>query len=299
MEIQSKKVIEKLLKRKNGEKDDAKIALVLPGGGMRGAFSGGAMIALEELGLADCFDYIYGFSAGAFSGAYLLSGKAKEGTSIYYEDLTKKRFIQPWKITKSLNLDYFCDGVVRKRKPLDIEKIKKSKSVFKIFVTRCSDGEQEFFTPDDDVDLVELLKASCSYPGFYQPYLKIKGGRFLDGNAIRLLPFEELEEDGCTDILVISNVSTDYRESKFDYMHLASLLLIKNLPKKFKKNYKNRIKLFNSDLDNIFGRKISNYEARSFVVSPSYNISPGEDRESVLEKLAVHGYEETIKAFQA
>lgn len=38
---QNIEVLEKLLARAKGEKDNYKIGLVLPGGGMRGVFSGG------------------------------------------------------------------------------------------------------------------------------------------------------------------------------------------------------------------------------------------------------------------
>src|ERR1700684_135147 len=43
------------------------------GGGMRGILSGGMALALAELGLVPAFDAIYGASAGAITGAWLLS----------------------------------------------------------------------------------------------------------------------------------------------------------------------------------------------------------------------------------
>ncbi len=57
-----------------GARDDGlRIALVIEGGGMRGVISAGMALALDELGLVPAFDAVYGASAGAISGAWLLS----------------------------------------------------------------------------------------------------------------------------------------------------------------------------------------------------------------------------------
>jgi predicted patatin/cPLA2 family phospholipase len=79
----------KPLKRKDGRT----IALVIEGGGMRGVISGGMVAALEQLGLLDIFDVVYGSSAGAIAGAYFLAGQARYGTTIFYERLNNSRFI--------------------------------------------------------------------------------------------------------------------------------------------------------------------------------------------------------------
>src|SRR5215472_10719041 len=42
-----------------------KLGLVVEGGGMRGVVSGGALIAMERVGLTSVFDEVYGESAGA------------------------------------------------------------------------------------------------------------------------------------------------------------------------------------------------------------------------------------------
>ena len=43
--------------------EGARVALVVEGGGMRGAVSGGMALGLDELGLAAAFDAAYGSSA--------------------------------------------------------------------------------------------------------------------------------------------------------------------------------------------------------------------------------------------
>ena len=40
----------------------------------------------------ECFDAIYGSSAGAINATYFLSGQ-REGVRIYYEDIANKKFV--------------------------------------------------------------------------------------------------------------------------------------------------------------------------------------------------------------
>ncbi len=55
-------------------RDPFKLGLVVEGGGMRGCVSGGALQALTDLGMRECFDAVYGSSAGAINSTYFLSG---------------------------------------------------------------------------------------------------------------------------------------------------------------------------------------------------------------------------------
>jgi predicted acylesterase/phospholipase RssA len=50
----------------------ARIALVVEGGGMRGAVSGGMALGLDELGLSQAFDAASGSSAGTLNAMWLV-----------------------------------------------------------------------------------------------------------------------------------------------------------------------------------------------------------------------------------
>src|SRR6476646_7788676 len=58
--------------------DPHRLVLVIEGGGSRAAYSTGMIGAVHELGLTGCFDAVYGSSAGALNGAWLLCGRAPE-----------------------------------------------------------------------------------------------------------------------------------------------------------------------------------------------------------------------------
>ncbi len=57
----------------------SRVALVVEGGGMRGAVSGGMALGLDELGLAGAFDAAYGSSAGTLNAMWLVSGRVRDG----------------------------------------------------------------------------------------------------------------------------------------------------------------------------------------------------------------------------
>jgi hypothetical protein len=55
--------------------DGLRVALAIEGGGMRGVISAGMALELHERGLVPAFDAVYGSSAGAITGAWLLSSR--------------------------------------------------------------------------------------------------------------------------------------------------------------------------------------------------------------------------------
>src|SRR3989344_5711169 len=90
----------KMLSEGNPAHASIKTALIIGGGGMRAAYSGGIVTGFEESGLSDVFDVVVGISAGSAVCAYFLSGQSELGASIYYEDLVGREFINPARISK-------------------------------------------------------------------------------------------------------------------------------------------------------------------------------------------------------
>ncbi|KAF8819654.1 phospholipase, patatin family protein [Cardiosporidium cionae] len=144
-------VLQVLYKRKaEGSKprnrtDSYRVALSIEGGAMRGCISAGMVVALNYLGFTDCFDSIYGSSAGSLVGAYLISRQLPyEGCQIYYKWLPAagRKFINVLRMGRciglgplldgdlknflfdrlgkpSLNLDILLDDIVTKKQPLN------------------------------------------------------------------------------------------------------------------------------------------------------------------------------------
>ena len=83
---------------------------------MRGTYSMGALMALEEAGLGKAFDHVVGSSAGAINGAYLLAEQAKLAVTVYLDDISNKKFVDFWRLSKVVDIDYLVDEVLSVRK---------------------------------------------------------------------------------------------------------------------------------------------------------------------------------------
>ena len=294
------KVQQLILDRKNGVLDNRKLGLIIQGGGLRGAFAGGTMIGLEELGLSDVFDCIYGVSAGSCCGAYLLAHQAKLGASIFYEDLDGYKFIQPWKPLKKMNLDYLCDKVMRKKKKLNIERINKAKTDLKVILTEAKTGKYTYFSKNEGhFDLIRVIKASCAYPGYYYPQVKINGKKYLDGNAVKSFPVREAIKDGCTDLMIVTTVPEDYQERLHKKVFfLATRLLTLPLSKRTRREYFDRIKHYNNEIRRIFDYRESFADVNIHIISPEYSVRNVEHDASALRKFVIHGEDVMKRAFE-
>src|ERR1043166_4327319 len=93
--------------------DGRKVGLVVEGGAMRGVISCAALMALEELGLTEAFDEVYGASAGAVNAAYFLAGQAAWATTIYYQKINNTRFIRRFWHRKIVDIDDLFDCIIK------------------------------------------------------------------------------------------------------------------------------------------------------------------------------------------
>lgn len=293
------KVIERLFDRKRGKTDNYKIGLVIEGGGMRSVFAGGAMIGLAKLGLSDCFDIIYASSSGSCAAAYFLADQTIEGTEIYYNELDGKKFINPFRFKKIMDLDYLFNQVMKEIVPLDLEKVKRSKSLLKIFVSEAETGRPMCFTNHSaDVDLLKAIKASCSLPGFYNQGVDIEGYKTMDGNVAKKMPIEEAITDGCTDVLVVTTVPESYREPRIRLLGLVREILMRSLHRNFKNAYKLRREKYNNALDVIFGVQKVHRDINIFTISPDYRLSEAETKKDRLKEAAKDGLNKVREAFK-
>ncbi|KAL7534882.1 hypothetical protein ACHAXR_006139, partial [Thalassiosira sp. AJA248-18] len=90
------------------------LALVIEGGGMRGAVSAGMAAALSTLDLLDAFDSIHGSSAGAIVGAYLVSRQLC--TDVYTDIMPAagSQFASKRRGMVNFGVDYLGDLIKRK-----------------------------------------------------------------------------------------------------------------------------------------------------------------------------------------
>ncbi len=193
--------------RPDDRRDGARLGLAIEGGAMRGVVSAGMLRALEEMGLLETFDAVYGSSAGAVNGAFFLAGQAGYGITIYFEDINNASFISLGRgVTRRpvLSLDYLLDDVMIRRKPLDWRAALASPVELKVAASSLEDLRVRLLTGFRDREhLFAALRASSSIPLLAGPPSVFDGERFLDALLYEPIPFRSAVRDGCTHVLVL------------------------------------------------------------------------------------------------
>jgi len=187
--------------------DGARVALCIEGGAMRGVVSAGMVVALQRLGLIDVFDAVYGSSAGAMNGAYLLARQALFGTTIYYEDINNARFVDFRRVVRGrpiLNLDYLVGEVMNERKRLDVDAVAGSAVPLKVLATHVPSGERHVFSSwDGRDDFLRSLRAGASMPIVAGPPYRYRGEPYWDALLTEPIPVHAAAGDGVTHIVTL------------------------------------------------------------------------------------------------
>ncbi len=207
--MEKHRTIRRLLARQ-GKKapfgDGGKIALVLPGGLMTGVNGAGAMIALEKLGLSQAFDVIYTASAGFGNAAYLLTENSKVGASVYYEELSARRFINLFHIWNPFQIEVVVNAI-RSEKKLSYSKIWNADTELYLRVRDRLTKTNQYFSIQNQFQpsqFFKLFESAISFPIFTSK----KRMRFCDGQTTDQETREHFShaiQQGCTDVLIIYN----------------------------------------------------------------------------------------------
>ena len=186
--------------------DDLRIGLAVEGGGIRGVVSAAMLCALEDLGLSQAFDAVYATSAGAINSAYFLDGGSWYPLSIYYDDLTTRRFVDFRRALRGhiLDLDYVFD-IIDHGKPLGYEKVISSPTPLHVAVTLVDELRTEVATGfTSREELRTALLAGAWLPIALRGTADYHGRRALDGGVLTPHPYRLALEDGCTHVLSLS-----------------------------------------------------------------------------------------------
>jgi predicted patatin/cPLA2 family phospholipase len=281
--------------------DGARVALCVEGGAMRGVISAGMVSALEDLGLTKAFDAVYGSSAGAINAAYFLAGQARLGTSIYYEDINNRRFIDLWRALGGrpiVNLAFLLDDVAVRRKRLDVDRVLASVTPLTIVATdlvaRRAAALRAF--PDRD-HLIAALRASSTMPVVAGPPVVYDGRSFLDASLSEPIPVPTAEADACTHALVLLTRSGAMRPhpSAFDRYFVGPRL--RRLSPELATRYLNRAESYTALIRAIDAG--TGPLGRTQVLGvrvPDLRISKLERREDVLRDGARRGFDAIMAA---
>ena len=199
-----------------------KRALVLSGGGSRGAYEIGAWQAMEEMGVR--FDAVYGTSIGALNAGLVAQGDAGKaadlwanitiGQIIRTDDegmsidrmISRKRDVIPFLLenAKYLNADVSpLENLLKEY--LDEKKVRASGMELGVMTVRAPQMQPVPMRLGDMAEgsLNDWLIASAScFPVF--PAKKIGGALYVDGGYFDNMPVDMALEDGADEIIAVS-----------------------------------------------------------------------------------------------
>lgn len=201
-----------------------KLGLVLEGGGVKGAYQVGALMAIRELGVE--FDGVVGTSIGAVNGALLLAGGYAHVFDVWKNintdtifDLTDEEIDEFRGMeVKPAVLKYLLDNKLKTIKMLE-GSYEKSQAFFESVVDedalRASQKEyglvafelsemqpfEHMMSEIEQGKLVDYIIASATFPIF--PAKVIDGKKYIDGGVYDNLPINLLAQNGYNKMIVI------------------------------------------------------------------------------------------------
>jgi NTE family protein len=210
---------------------NARRALVLSGGGGRGAYQIGVMTHLQHMGWTP--DILVGTSIGAVNAVAL-------GSGISLEELRQR-----WLDTETSDIQYmraddvFVDNMLMRRthifdtSPLLAMLTGASpkwrdrpwiypgvlngpETPYAVWITAVDAKARElvyFHNKGGCVIWPEMVRASCSIPLWYEP-ATVNGRTYIDGGTLANTPFRKALEEGATEIVVVMMVPWPERERK-------------------------------------------------------------------------------------
>ena len=186
----------------------ARIALVVEGGGMRGAVSGGMALALHELGLADAFDAAYGSSAGALNAMWLVSGRLPAGIPTWTDPalvhalISRRRALRRGPV---VDVGTLVEERYEQLSPGLFDAVLGSSTELHPIATDVATGQAVDLhrAIADPATLRLALRASASLPLLAGPPVELDGRRLIDAGLSAAIPFHAALADGATHVLVL------------------------------------------------------------------------------------------------
>jgi len=187
--------------------DGLRVALAIEGGGMRGVISAGMALELHDRGLVPAFDAVYGASAGAITGAWLLSSRP-EGLLGWTETAYAKTLIRRSGLLRgrpAVDVRSLIEELYQTTFPMDFASVLASPVEYHPLATDVATGSSTDLRPfvSDPAELRLALRASAAMPLLAGPPVEFAGRRFYDAGVSESVPYRTALAQGATHILVL------------------------------------------------------------------------------------------------
>ena len=229
--------------------NDSRNALVVEGGGMRGAFTCGVLDAFLQQNF-NPFDLFVGVSSGSTNLANYLARQQGRNIELYLDHSLRPEFIRYARFFKGgdlLDMQWMWN-IVEKENPLDQQALFSQNPDFYMVLTHARTGYPEYLRAGKD-NIIDGLRASSSIPYLTRQAVEIFGEPYFDGGVADALPVQwTAQQANIQNLLVIRTRTQNYfkASSKADQF-LAKYLL--NQYTGFADSLKNRCTRYNQTVD--------------------------------------------------
>lgn len=165
-------------------------ALVVEGGGMRGAFTSGVLDAFLQQQF-NPFDLCVGVSSGSTNVANYLAAQQGRTLKIYLDHSLRSEFINYGRFFKGgdlIDLKWMWN-VVEKEYPLDQAHLFQHRAEFYMVLTHAISGEAAYIRASKD-NILDGLRASSSIPVLTRQAVKVLDEPYFDGGVADALPVQ-------------------------------------------------------------------------------------------------------------
>ncbi len=226
------------------------LALILSGGGARGAYQIGVWKAMEEKSLMPKVKQVYGTSVGAINGAAIVQGDlalAEKlwrqldyskvfsdfdtiGSSAEYKPRAIYQTIVKLFREKGLNVEPLKELL---HEFLDEDRIRESPIEFGLVVFELNSFKKRYVRKEDipEGELIDYIIGSATFPVFKPHY--VDGKRFIDGGLVDNRPFSFLKNQDsigqaiCIDLTTARHFyikDADQKDMQVNYLKASKLL---------------------------------------------------------------------------
>jgi predicted patatin/cPLA2 family phospholipase len=209
-----------------------KIGLVLEGGGVRGAYTVGALTWLKDNHIS--FDYSVGISSGAVYLACFLADKMEAAKNMSTKYAAGPECVGIQALLKEghyVAYKYIFNVCLKEKEGLSMAPLRAAKPDMEVGAYDLGKGETCWFGPEDLDDDLDLLRATCALP-IASAVVEYKGRRLLDGGITKMIPIERAVEQGCTKVMVITTKPADFvRKPASKFIRFMMKRIYKDYPK--------------------------------------------------------------------
>lgn len=224
-------------------------ALVVEGGGMRGAFTCGVLDAFLQQNF-NPFDLFVGVSSGSTNLANYLAKQHGRNIELYLDHSLRPEFIRYGRFFKGgdlLDMQWMWD-TVEKENPLDQNTLFAQNPDFYMVLTHARSGHAEYLRAGKD-NIIDGLRASSSIPYLTRKAVDIFDEPYFDGGVADALPVQwAAQQSNIKNLLVIRTRTQSYfkASSKADQFFAKYLM---NQYAGFSDSLKQRCQRYNSTID--------------------------------------------------